>query len=134
MALTVHHLDELLNESAATEQFKEAVRDLQGGKSGVAISYNRGVPPVKAMRAVMKLLETEPGMAINHVEINATSGCSDFVGTMNVNGGEARYDFVWDCSWRAKQENYTDHFGYPDQIRAAREFQYQCFQKFNRVD
>jgi hypothetical protein len=50
-----------------------------------------------------------------------------------VNGGELKYDFAWDCSWRARQEGWFDFWGAPDQIRAAGEFGYQCFERFERV-
>ena len=133
MPVTVHNLDELLAKSSATIEFKKDAEALETGNSVISITFNRQVPPVKALRAVMKLLEFDPALEINHVQIEATSGCSDFVGQILVNGGEAKFDFIWDCAWRAKQENYVDHFGYPDQIRAAREFKYQCFKKFERV-
>jgi len=133
MPATIQQLDDLLTASAATEEFKTAVQQLESGKATERIAYNPGVPAVKALRAISKLLESEPGLTIDNVLINATSGCSDFVGKMTVNGGEAIFDFVWDCSWRAKEENYTDHFGYPDQIRAAREFKYQCFKRFQKI-
>lgn len=133
MSNAINDLSALLVASAATEEFKQAVGDLQTGRSSAKIAYNPGVPPVKALRAITKLLELEPGLAVDSVNIQATSGCSDFVGTLDVNGGEVRFSFVWDCAWRAKAQGYTDHFGYPDQIRAAREFGYQCFKQFDRV-
>lgn len=133
MTTTINTLDTILEGSAASDSFKDAVRQLEKGSVPSVIMFNPGVPPVKALRGIMKLLEAEPNLAIENVNIQATSGCSDFVGTIEVNGGEVRFDFVWDCAWRAEQEKYTDHFGYPDQIRAAREFGYQCFKKFERV-
>jgi len=133
MAIAVQDISTLLNASAATAEFRQSVEALENGRPGPKIIYNPGVPPVKALRAISKLLEEEPALAIDSVNIQATSGCSDFVGTIDVNGGEARFSFVWDCAWRAKQQGYDDHFGYPDQIRAAREFGYQCFKKFERV-
>lgn len=133
MSTTVNKTDEIIKASAASESFKEAVSLLEQGKSSPSIAYSPGVPPVKALRAIAKLLETETSMVVESVNIQATSGCSDFTGTLDVNGGEARFEFVWDCAWRAEQEKYVDHFGYPDQIRASREFGYQCFKKFKRV-
>ena len=38
-----------------------------------------------------------------------------------------RVRFHWDCKWRALQEGWTDYFGFPDQVRAAREFGHDCF-------
>ncbi len=133
MTTAIQELEDLLNESAASDGFKEEVRQLKQGKKTELIAWNPGAPPVKVLRAISKLLEAEPGLIIESVNIQASSGCSDFVGTLDVNGGEVRFSFVWDCSWRAKQEKFTDTFGYPDQIRASREFGYQCFKKFERV-
>lgn len=133
MTTTIQDLETLLNASAATDDFKKAVAELKAGKTSDKIAYNPGVPAVKALRAISKLLENEPELAIDSVNVQATSGCSDFIGTLDVNGGQERFTFVWDCAWRAKEQGYKDHFGYPDQIRAAREFGYQCFEKFERV-
>lgn len=133
MPLLVQDIQSLLQQSSATEEFKTAVQDLQGGRSNPAIQFNRAVPPVKALRAISKLLEAAPNEEIRSVSIQARSGCSDFEGTVQVNGGEMEFRFVWDCAWRAEQEGYRDHWGSPDQIRAAREFGYQCFQQFDRV-
>lgn len=133
MTTTVQDLETLLEASAATQGFKDAVLQLKAGRSADKIAYNPGVPPVKALRAISKLLEDQPALAIDSVNIQATSGCSDFVGTLDVNGGEQRFEFVWDCAWRAEAQGYKDHFGYPDQIRAAREFGYQCFKQFKQV-
>jgi hypothetical protein len=48
-------------------------------------------------------------------------------------GQALKFDFVWDCQWRAVQQGWTDHFGLPDQIRAAREFGWRCFQHWQPV-
>ena len=132
MTTAVQQLEEILPASAATGDFKEAVSKLKQGIPSPLIKYNPGVPPVKALRGITKLLEAEPELVVESVVIQGTSGCSTFSGTMTVNG-DTKFEFVWDCAWRAKEENLTDHFGYPDQIRAAREFGYQCFQIFRRV-
>jgi hypothetical protein len=129
----VHTLDELLAASAATEDFKEAVRRLEAGKPDSRIKFNTGAPAVKVLRTISKLLETEPGLPIDRIDLTGRSGCSDFVGKISVNNDVAVYEFTWDCAWRAKDQNLIDHFGYPDQIRAAREFKYQCFKKFSRL-
>ena len=133
MALLVQDLNALLEQSQATESFKQAVRDLQAGRSNPAIQHNRAVPPVKALRAISKLLEDSPNLAFENAVIQGQSGCSDFEGTIKVNDGEMEFAFLWDCAWRAEQEGYKDHWGSPDQIRAAREFGYQCFQQFSRT-
>lgn len=133
MTTTIQDLGTLLKASNATEEFKQSVADLEAGKSADKIMFNPGAPPVKVLRTITKLLEAAPELAIESVNVQATSGCSDFVGTIDVNGGQERFSFVWDCAWRAKQQGYVDHFNYPDQIRASREFGYQCFEKFDRV-
>ena len=65
-------------------------------------------------------------------QVDARSGCSDFVGTAVVEGGgESRViRFAWDCRWRAEQEGWVDAFGFPDQIRAADEFGWNCFHRW----
>ncbi|MGI8906053.1 MAG: hypothetical protein ACR2IE_06140 [Candidatus Sumerlaeaceae bacterium] len=133
MPVVINDLKTLLDQSSATENFKQAVQDLQTGRNHPAIQYNRGVPPVKALRAISKLLEDASNEAIDSVVLQGRSGCSDFEGTIQVNGGAMEYAFVWDCAWRAEQEGLRDHWGSPDQIRAAREFGYQCFQQFTRT-
>jgi hypothetical protein len=133
MPVAINDLKTLIEQSHATENFKQAVNDLQSGRSNPAIQFNRAVPPVKALRAISKLLEDSPHVAIDSIVLQGRSGCSDFEGTIQVNGGEMEFAFVWDCAWRAEQEGYKDHWGSPDQIRAAREFGYQCFQQFTRT-
>jgi hypothetical protein len=91
-------------------------------------------PRVKVRRVLTQLLATEPALDIEEVVIRGRSGCSDFVGTMDVRTttGVHVFDFVWDCRWRAEHEGYVDYFGFPDQARAAREFDWQCFQRWER--
>ena len=126
-------LERLLEASAATAEFKEAVRALEAGKSQERICFNDRTPPVKALRVVSKLLEARSDWKIESVSIDGQSGCSDFAGSLVVEPGDHRIDFVWDCKTRAEHEGWTDPLGYPDQSRAAREFGYQCFQKFEDI-
>jgi len=133
MPIPVQDLDALLSDSAATEDFKNAVKDLQAGRQNPLIQFKRMVPPVKALRTITKLLEDDPTAEIRELSIEGRSGCSDFEGTLQVNGGEREYRFLWDCAWRAEQEGFRDHWGSPDQIRAARQFGYQCFARFERT-
>jgi hypothetical protein len=133
MTTAVQQLEDILSASAASDEFKDAVLQLKKGVSSPLVQYNPGVPAVKAIRGITKLLEAEPALAVESLKIQGSSGCSDFTGTIEVNGGEAKFEFVWDCAWRAKEAKLTDHFGFPDQIRAAREFGYQCFQIFRRI-
>ena len=87
------------------------------------------VPRIKVMRLLNQLLHAHPEFRIERVRVDARSGCSDFVGYITVEGaGESRrFDFSWDCRWRAEQEGWVDAFGFPDQIRAADEFGWRCF-------
>lgn len=132
MSLATSGLDELLASSSATEEFKLAVREFHAGKATALISHSPGGPAVKVMRVIMKLLETEPSMEIEKVHVDGRSGCSDFRGDLLVNG-DVCFRFVWDCRWRAEQKGMKDAFGLPDQIRAAQQFGYQCFQEFCRL-
>jgi len=132
--ITVPTLGELLAGSAASEDFKSAVREFaQHQKKSGAIHFAAGNPPVKVLRAIMGLLEAEPGSALQSVEVTAVSGCSDYRGNVIVNNGEARYAFVWDCAWKAREMGWNDYFGEPDQIKAARTFGYRCFESYQRV-
>lgn len=133
MPATIQTLDSLIEASAATPEFKAALRELQRGGRSPLITLSHGSPTVKAARVLSKLLEVEPALAIREVSIKGASGCSDFEGTLTVNGGEHEYNFLWDCKWRADLEGWTDCFGFADQARAAREFGYQCFERFDRV-
>jgi hypothetical protein len=133
MPVVTCDIETLLAQSTAGEAFKAAVRDLARGRKSDLIGFGWGAPPVKVLRVISKLLETEPSLEISEVNLDGHSGCSDFEGTVHVNGNERTYEFRWDCEWRAKQEGFRDAFGYPDQIRAAQEFGYQCFERFERI-
>ena len=124
----------LLDRSAASNQFKLAMRTLAAQPWGNAQSCDalvcrRGMPAVKVERVLTQLLTELPDARIQRVEIDARSGCSDFGGQLTVHTDDAVrvFDFVWDCRWRAAEEGWTDHWGEPDQIRAAREFGWRCF-------
>lgn len=132
MTVDVRDLKTLLDESAATPEFKAAVRAVEGGQRSPLVEISFGAPRVKVLRVISKLLEVEPGLRIEKVHVDGYSGCSDFRGRIRVNDA-IDFDFVWDCRWRAKQEGWNDVWGYPDQGRAAQAFGYQCFQRFERV-
>jgi hypothetical protein len=124
----------LLDRSAATDQLKLAMRTLVAQPwgnvhSSDAIVCRRGMPAVKVERVLTQLLSELPDARIERIEIDARSGCSDFGGHLTVyaDGTTRVFDFVWDCRWRASEEGWRDHWGEPDQIRAAREFGWRCF-------
>jgi hypothetical protein len=126
----VRSLDDLLAVSAACESFKTAVRDLAAGRLQDRILFRAPAPPVKVQRVVMKLLEACPELPLESVEVRGVSGCSSFRGTVLCQPGGERIEFFWDCHWQAAQLGWTDHWGEPDQARAARELGYQCFVTF----
>lgn len=131
---TTQTLEDLLSRSQASETFKAAVKALEADRPQDRIQFNPGAPKVKVLRVIMKLIEARPEMTLESIDLQAVSGCSNFTGNAVVQPGDIEIDFNWDCAWRAKQEGWTDAFGDPDQIRAAREFGYQCFEKFEIKD
>ena len=96
----------------------------------------RRIPRVKTARLLTQLLHAHPEFAVERVFIDARSGCSDLHGFVIVEGaGESRlFEFLWDCRWRAEQEGWFDAFGFPDQIRAASEFDWRCFAQWEERD
>jgi hypothetical protein len=80
----------------------------------------------------MKMLEESPELPIERLKIEAESSCSGFAGHAIAQPGDHRFDFDWNCAWRAIKEGWKDTFGDPDQIRAARTLGYQCFRRFER--
>jgi hypothetical protein len=132
--VVIPSVNDLLNSSKVTEEFKVAVTSLEEKQApNDNIKFHRSSPPVKVLRAICGLLEHRADLAVNHVEVEAVSGCSDFRGHLVINGGEKKFSFVWDCAWKARELGWNDYFGDPDQIRAARTYGYQCFEVFEEV-
>lgn len=125
----------IVDSSSATPEFKRDVLQFaqQGQASRVATA--RPLPPAKVRRLLLQLLSNETHLPIERVHIHARSGCSDFVGTVEVYcaDGLRRFEFTWCCRWRAEQEGWTDYFGFPDQIRAAEEFDWRCFREWREM-
>ena len=121
---------DLLTRSCATDAFKADVVSFASRAEAASITMSRHVPRIKVIRLINQLLHAHPEFAIERLHVDARSGCSDFVGSVIVEGGgEARsFEFAWDCRWRAEQQGWVDAFGFPDQIRAADEFGWNCFQ------
>jgi hypothetical protein len=129
-------LSTFLQRSAATEAFRDAVRRFQrDGRACERVSFNLPSPAVKVERTLAKVLEAYPELAIERVEIHASSGCEYFRGTATVHAaGESRsVKFDWDCRWRAEAQGWRDYFGFPDQARAAREFGWDCFRAWHET-
>jgi len=127
--------EQLLDRSRAADTFKNAVRSYCATGGADRIRVEGHAPQIKVRRLLAQMLSTEPHLPIEGISLRGRSGCSDFVGTVKVHAGSEirEYEFVWDCRWRAEQEGWTDCFGFPDQIRAAREYDWQCFVRWEPV-
>ena len=124
-----------LDRSLAAEAFKADVRAFAANQPAPRIATTRLAPRVKVARLVTQLLSAEPSLPVERVRVDAVSGCSDFRGTLLVEtADDARtFEFVWCCQWRADQQGWRDAFGFSDQIRAAREFDWRCFERWDEV-
>ena len=122
-------LEQLLAASRADDEFKNDVRRFCAGYAPRRIDIEGHAPPVKVLRLLKQVLSEEAALPIERVSLRARSGCSDFVGTLEIEaaGEQHAFDFFWDCRWRAEQQGWTDWFGLPDQMRAAQEFDWRCF-------
>jgi hypothetical protein len=125
-------LEQILSNSHAADAFKNSVRTFCANGDAEHIRIEGFAPAVKVRRLLAHILETESHLPIERVSLRGRSGCSDFVGTVKVEtkSGTHVYEFIWDCRWRAEQEGWTDYFGFPDQIRAAREYDWRCFARW----
>jgi hypothetical protein len=128
-------LEQILAKSRAAEPFKRAVKSYGAGGGQDHIRVDGYAPSIKVRRLLAHMLAVEAHLPIERISLRGRSGCSDFVGTVQVHtASETRvYEFVWDCRWRAEQEGWTDCFGFPDQIRAAREYDWRCFERWEAV-
>jgi hypothetical protein len=126
----------ILAASSAAAPFLEAVAALRAGRLdgiGERIRFNRVSPPVKVLRTLLHLLHAHPDWAIETVELEGFSGCSEYVGKAVVavaDGSTKKVLFAWDCAWKADEMSWRDAFGFPDQIRAARTFDWNCFRQW----
>jgi len=123
---------QILSRSRASDRFKTDLVAFSSWTESPSITLTRNVPRIKVIRLITQLLHEHPEWAIERIHIDARSGCSDFVGTVVVEGaGDSRsIEFAWDCRWRAEQQGWLDAYGFPDQIRAADEFDWNCFQRW----
>lgn len=129
------HLTDILDGSAATPDFKAAVRSVRERVRTPLVTAARPVPHVKLVRLLTQLLEVERALEVVSVRISANSGCSDLTGVIDVMcaDGPRTFSFSWDCAWRATEMGWTDCFGFPDQMRAAREYDWRCFKSWQAV-
>lgn len=125
-------MESILVRSRATEGFKRDVLRFAAGDQVSSIEVIGFAPRVKVERVLVQLLSAEPDLVVQRAAVRGTSGCSDFVGEISVETptGSHTFGFSWCCRWRAEQEGWSDYFGFPDQIRAAREFGWDCFERW----
>ncbi len=125
--------ESLLAASRATEAFRADLAAFASREPADRISVIGPSPRVKVLRTIAQLLHSAPTLDVDRVRVQAASGCADFVGTMTVTdaaGASHAFDFEWNCEWKARQLGYVDGFGFPDQIRAAQEFGWDCFERW----
>lgn len=130
-------LEDLLEKSASTPHFKQAVQRFASAHSGCErIRTAPANPPVKVLRVISHLLDTHGHLDVDAIHVDGRSGCSDYRGTVTVetaSGQKKSFRFVWDCAWKAEQVGWKTFWGDPDQQKAARHFGYQCFEKFEEA-
>ena len=129
------HIDHLLAASRATDDFKHDVRAYALSGYAPRIVLLHRAPRIKVLRVIAQLLSTTPALAVERIRVNGRAGCADFVGTLEVDAeGRTRHiAFAWDCAWRAQLAGWSDAFGFPDQIRAAQEFEWRCFREWREL-
>ena len=129
-------METLLTQSSATQEFKADIARFLAGDRSSRVKVESFVPRIKVQRLLSQLLAHESTLQIEQVTIRGSAGCSDFVGTIDVQtaSGSHVFEFVWCCRWRAEREGFLDYFGFPDQSRAAQEFDWRCFRKWERRD
>ena len=122
-----------LKRSSATEAFRAAVDDfLSTGRANDQVAFDRSAPAVKVERTLVKALVEYPELEIESIEIRGASGCEYFRGELMLRAADVEHlvRFDWDCRWKAEQNGWVDYFGFPDQIRAAREHGWDCFRQW----
>jgi hypothetical protein len=125
-----------LDAAAVHPDFKRELLEFVRGGEATRIELEGYTPRVKVERVLTQLFHAHPELPVERVRLRARSGCSDFTGELvavTSDAAEHRFTFTWCCSWKAEQEGWKDCFGFWDQARAAREFGWQCFQKWEAV-
>jgi hypothetical protein len=128
-------LAELLAASRVDPAFRQDVLAYADGRAVSRIVLLRAAPRLKILRLLAQLLHAERAAPLTAIEIDGTSGCSDFRGvvTGHTADGVHRWRFRWDCRWRAEQEGWVTEWGLPDQARAADELNWRCFATWEPV-
>ena len=129
-------LDASLAASRATPEFQADVRAYADYRDASRVVLLRNAPRIKVLRVITQLLATHPELPVERVRLHGVSGCADYRGTVvaeMAHDSPRTFAFVWDCAWRATREGWVDSRGTPDQVRAAREFGWQCFSEWNDI-
>jgi hypothetical protein len=124
-----------LDAAAAHPDLKSDVLAFLQGTPSSRLQLEGHAPRVKVERVLTQLFAAHPDLEIQQLRLRGRSGCSDFVGTLTAitPDAEHRFEFTWCCAWRAEQEGWRDCFGFWDQARAAREFGWRCFARWEKV-
>lgn len=124
-------LQSLLDASGVTPELRADIETYARLGEAGRVVVPRHHPRVKVLRLLAQLLHAERALSIDRVEVEGRSGCSDYSGTLLVHttdGNTRAFDFTWCCAWRAEQQGWRDGWGLPDQMRAAHEFGWDCFE------
>ena len=127
---------ELLRHSAASHEFKAAVRSLAAGDLDHAarrIQFGPGESPTKVLYTILQVLEQHPDLSIESARVEGLPDAADYSGVIVIAPDNVRFRFVWDPRWKAEQLGWTTPKGVPDAGRAARELGHQCFRHFARA-
>jgi hypothetical protein len=125
-----------LDAASAHPDFKRDALEFVRGGEATRIELQGRAPRVKVERVLTQLFHAHPTLPVERVRLSAQSGCSDFSGELiavTTDNQEHRFRFTWCCSWKAEQEGWKDYFGFWDQARAAREFGWRCFRKWELI-
>jgi len=133
--MTSTPVETLLANSSVTPEFRAALASfIQRPSPNHVIGYNAVSPPVKVLRVISKLLASNPEWEVERLHVEGHSGCSDYHGMLDVwtrgRSEPTRVQFTWDCKVKAEEMGWVDSFGMADQIRAARTFGWDCFQRW----
>ncbi len=128
-------LNSYLEAAAAHPELKKDVLEFVDGRETSRIALEGHAPRVKVERVLTQLFHTHPELPIERVSVRARAGCSDYVGEVVAHTGdeEHRFTFEWCCAWKAEEQGWKDYFGFWDQARAAREFGWRCFRRWERA-
>ena len=124
-----------LEAAAAHPDLKADVLAFLQGETAARMQLEGHAPRVKVERVLTQLFHEHPDVQFERVRVQGRSGCSDFVGSVTAATADAehRFEFTWCCAWRAEQEGWRDCFGFWDQARAAQEFGWKCFARWELV-